>query len=144
MEESKYYCPEIIDFHVGFEYEYKAPIGWVKEKLGWQNLDDISDLIYMKQIRVKYIDKEDICSLGWYGCSVLDYKEKEHDFVEGFEIGNGKISFILQKVECNTYAIWRRDCYNEHSGNWTSQDIFFGTIKNKSELVRLMNQLNIK
>lgn len=59
----KYYTPSIEEFHVGFEFELKDPITqiWVKfifeeDKL-WFIKSNIS--------RVKYLNKEDIESLGF-------------------------------------------------------------------------------
>lgn len=153
MDKEKYYVPDIGEFCVGFKYEQFGPDGeWSKEiyggdnpALGWMLPAEFFGKFCDEYVRVKYLDREDINSLGWHGCSVLDYKEKEHDFVDGWEfsLGDGKTTYVLQNVKYNKWVIWRQDCYNEASGNWTAQDMFFGEIKNKSELKRLMNQLGI-
>ena len=84
--ESKYYTPEIEEFHVGFEYEYKETFldGTVKSKEQFDNakwvesISSIGDSPYVHRalsgkiadnkrggIRVKYLDKEDIESFGF-------------------------------------------------------------------------------
>jgi len=87
METSKYYTPFLEEFHVGFEYEYKSTFldGTVKTKEQFEAnpwnkgvIKSLYDLVYVERvlnganfknslsgIRVKYIDKEDIESLGF-------------------------------------------------------------------------------
>ena len=67
--ENKYYTPEIEEFYVGFKYERgnKATEGnstkWYKEKI--TSAQEIVDIFCCEEIRVKYLDKEDIESLGF-------------------------------------------------------------------------------
>ena len=57
---NKYYVPHIDEFHIGFEYEFKEEGDvWVEK-----NLKQISDL-NKERIRVKYLDVDDIVSLGF-------------------------------------------------------------------------------
>ena len=75
---NKYYTPELEEFHVGFEYEYftKDWVGkdythtWVKLKFNQKedygnDLDNMVYFIETEQVRVKYLDREDIESLGF-------------------------------------------------------------------------------
>lgn len=72
-------------------------------------------------IRVKYLDKEDIESLGWKHIQGKEYDKDGFTMIFTF---NGKI-----------LSIFRGD----------DPDFFFkGRIKNKSELRKLMEQLNIE
>ncbi len=146
MEENKYYTPSIEEFHVGFEYE--AFYGWgegeyninYKEQWNKKTVTDINKSSYEraiyhvsiynngkpvenwdKEIRVKCLDQEDIESLGWG-------------------------PYIYNLVDCwminNYYLFW----FNNQivSINKDTHQIFRGTIKNRSELEKLMEQLNIK
>lgn len=139
MENNKYYTPEISEFHVGFEYErlwlHIEPPKWEKEtfylndshiKLMQYSLTDIEPLA-----RVKFLDQEDIESLGW---------EFNGTF---YTIKN---IWILRKFE-DSLIIYKDYSNGKLTHPWMyedSTDTFFeGTIKNISELKRLMKQLGI-
>ena len=69
-EMDKYYTPSLNEFHVGFEYEtynsYRKE--WYKTILTEDNLEALGSFWYNfleAEHRVKYLDKEDIESLGW-------------------------------------------------------------------------------
>lgn len=141
MEESKYYTPELEEFHVGFEYEIFDGVNWRgvslsahthadRTKADYECLDDVSHGLYLEHIRVKFLDREDIESLGW---KALQTKGPYSLFIrDGYEIrffdipvfGNGK----FQVLSLNG---------GDHSF------IFSGTVKNKSELKKLMKMLGI-
>ena len=85
--------------------------------------------VYPDQIGLKYLDQSDIESLGWLdgelrGMTPFIFNEMDPDN-----------EFQLYYQFDNQFA----QIYNCHS-----QFIFQGTIKNKSELIKLMQQLNIK
>lgn len=132
----KFYVPDISEFHVGFEYEIKTSSGiWISTAAN--NLSAIRDIIETfeeKDIRVKYLDKEDIESLGWEF-----EKEDVRLSILNFKLRNFKLS----------YDLFEEDKYNlilsisEHVST-TSQFRFISPIKNKSELKKLMKQLNIE
>ena len=76
--ESKYYTPSIEEFYVGFEYEVNyGENDWQKECL-WAK-PEVVTLPYMnlENIRVKYLDKEDIESLGFEQESIYSFKHKD-------------------------------------------------------------------
>lgn len=141
MELDKYYTPEIEEFHIGFKYEYKSDFymeilnktsgDWRKEECyflvdsdGESELNDIEKLIQNKNIRVKYLDKEDIESLG--------FKKISNNWWSTNLYSDGH---QLLKIN-NNYEI----SYGRHE----VRDILFsGNIKNKSELKKLMKQLKI-
>lgn len=129
---NKYYTPEIKEFHVGFECEilgYNPKKRLDKNfKKEWDKIIySLEDFIYLEEknilsnFRVKYLDKEDIESLGfknisgnWY------YDDKTYQIIgdyKSLEISKGEHEF--RKI------------------------LFKGIIKNKSELKKLMKQLNI-
>lgn len=165
VEENKYYTPEISEFHVGFEYEYRWFInveengsGYVvtradstriiNEWSDWEKLDVPIKLDYQgfqdcspynhndlntdrHQFRVKYLDKEDIESLGWYSNhkDFYYYICKEVTYTLNVLSNN----FGSNKIEIR--------CASNPSLNYSN---YLGECKNKSELIKLMKQLNIK
>lgn len=129
MEYNKYYTPTIEEFHIGFEFEVQ---GLKDSEITWQSISvkniDALMLIDRMTTRVKYLDKEEIESLGWKDCDNI-YNTIRWDF-------NDYILMFYKKD--NRYLIFR-DC-----GPNNIQTVFNGFIKNKSELKKLMQQLNIK
>jgi hypothetical protein len=131
--ENKYYTPEINEFHVGFEYEHLKQDGvWHKQTTKSYTLIRDFDTFHGRDIsltlqacidenfvRVKYLDFEDIESLGW-------------------NMTTGNLSFeyyfLRWNPEFSTIQI---------KNTITNQMVFEGIIKNKSELIKLMSQLNI-
>lgn len=140
LKEGKFYVPDISEFHVGFEFETSYPLmqgsldNWKKVTLELHTNDDFWSLYegdaIPSEFRVKHLDREDIESLGF-------------------------------KVTTEPYR-WQftKDNYMLITGTYTSKEdvpkdiisigdqryddtIFRGTIKNKSELKRLLKQLGI-
>ena len=164
LENSKYYIPEISEFHVGFECELKNsshPVNFEWEKFKIIGVDDgeisgrlmdwsfynSKNAISDESIRVKYLDQSDIESLGWVirdfhadgspmlmgGTEIYFYKENKHDREIEFRFsikGNYSILIFTNKENWIDYEKY--------------STLFQGTIKNKSELIKLMQQLNIK
>ncbi len=164
--ENKYYTPTLKDLHYGFEFEYKSKEdSWVQVTLDTWNspskenhlkhfteYDLLRNLNYQDMackyedltcIRIKYLDQSDIESLGWklsnqydgawweWDKLILDAEEMWHP------LGNWKYRLSLDenmKVHI--------DGRNPSNGGQTKK--FNGTIKNKSELIKLMKQLDIK
>ena len=125
---SKYYTPSIEEFHVGFEYESS----YLEDYDTWKKeIIDTVDVGYFystytgdavpTEFRVKYLDREDIESLGfecmggnWY------HDNKAYQIIgtwESIEISRGQHEY--------------RDV------------LFKGTIKNKSELKKILKMLGI-
>ena len=140
----KYYTPEIEEFHVGFEYEWNNSNEDDVWKTSVADNEDcyhaVQDIINNldRKYRVKYLDKEDIESLGFEyqdGKMIKDYSD---DFIYK---PNNNLQYNLTYVyEQNILRIHVEDLvYFEESYNY----LFQGTIKNKSELKKLLNQ-NLK
>lgn len=131
MTIEKYYTPKIEEFHIGFEYEIFDNNEWKKIKIlphyiGGDLRIDVPNLGHHDvpyKPRVKYLDKEDIESLGF----------KETKTKNFFELDNKKESYLSWYPEVNRVEIGDNEC----SGG------FSGIIKNKSELVKLLKQLEI-
>ena len=117
----KYHTPTIDEFHLGFEYE------WLKEDGIWEKSNTPTEISVQGSknqtygIRVKYLDKEDIESLGFIEIIKDQYIKK--DFI--LFIDN---DYFLQIMRDD----FEKDIY-----------LFQGTIKNKSELKVLLKQLGI-
>jgi len=140
----KYYTPEIEEFHVGFEYEVQAnddstefeklTIEKNKRDFEFLNRYALNNIDY--DVRVKYLDKEDIESLG--------FVETSNNW---FTIdAPGKLGYWTQVV-IDFRWMHRTEPYKDISilGKRGEENdvIFRGIIKNKSELKRLLKQLNI-
>lgn len=156
--EKKFYVPKISEFHVGFEFEFNGmdanwnQYGFKKQKvlltkddyfglftLGWV------EKIYYKPddplenwIRVKYLDKEDIEELGWGYSGDAKANDNSLEIIY-FSIDDYSLSFYLIN-----------DMYGDNINISISQtvngdydDLFQGTIRNKSELKRIMKIVGI-
>lgn len=131
----KYYTPDLSEFYIGFEYELQSDGIWfeVACDLVCDEISQIKEDIKNGQIRVKYLDKEDIESLGF---------EQNHGII-------GKNRFIKHPLNDNDYTIMLMTIFElvtifkfkEIITN--NVPLFFGTIKNKSELKKLLIQLGI-
>lgn len=128
--ENKYYTPEISEFHVGFEYEIYVPgtdTEYTKKIFTLTEVGFIQN-VYDQNLqegwfRVKYLDKEDIESLDWKS---------------GLFQGLNEDSFTYQD-----YQLYWQDNQFIQIYNFDAKIIFEGIIKNKSELKKLLTQLEI-
>lgn len=144
--ENKYYTPSIEELHSGFKCEIRTDRPndtWSNHTWYSKNFGDLEgDWI---SVRVKYLDKEDIESLGW------KYEKTNH--IRFWYTGNeswfnntipdspsGRYwGFELcHDPEMKTICIRCKD----NGGEW--EYYYQGICKNKSELNRLMQQLGIK
>ena len=121
--ENNYYTPSLEEFHIGFEFETSYLEDYDTWKKVTLEFDDFGFYTSTWEVdsnptefRVKYLDKEDIESLGW--------KKEENCFV---------------KDHCKLYLYGNTHIQIQSLGNLN----FNGTIKNKSELIKLLKQLNI-
>ena len=159
--EGKYYTPDISEFYVGFEYEikdfafdkateYSRSVEEVernkfdiirhlekselsantKRGVQYWNTRQDRDLIITESLpsicRVKYLDKDDIKSFG--------FVEDVHNGVICYRLGN----YILFWFGTPMISI------DYFTTDGKELQFFRGTIKNKSELKKLLEQLNIK
>jgi hypothetical protein len=147
--ESKYYTPSIEEFHVGFEFEWKDLLendGWESERISMFDGPMISHgsgfcpfeyALDQKSIRVKYLDVEDIQSLGWkfIGKSIDIWFELEGTFdMFTWTAYRAIMHYGLHDRRMFIHVI---DCADEY-------DLYKGEVKNKSELEKLMKQLRLK
>ena len=137
--ESKYYTPSIEEFHVGFEYEQleasdtangpELELSWVKKQVyhGFGCFDEDRWALEENEIRVKYLDKQDIEELGFK----LMWSEYN-------ELSLVKNNTLIQLRESNYMEI-----FNNNIQDKFKSVLFRGKIKNKSELKQLLEMLNI-
>ena len=126
MEETKYYTPTIEEFHVGFEFEYLYSTNtWNKSKVpsGGFTVGNVK----LEKLRVKCLDQEDIESFG--------YKLWTH---KGNELG-----FMRNTDEEGSTWIHRTEGKIKISTTFPDTTLYLGIIKNKSELKRVLQRLEI-
>ena len=151
MEKSKYYTPEIEEFCVGFELEFKSydtnnKEQWDKRVIGIHSFQESSyeQIDYKSNWRVKYLDGQDIESLGFtffgennenlVNSSVNMYHNDELNLMLGHYYNLGQIVTATKDPSKNeTFSKTGQD------PNRTG----FLKIKNKIELVKLLKQLDI-
>lgn len=141
QEYPKYYTPELDEFCNGFEFEENVVSDIWKEtffRFNWfENLEFVRKLD-KKEIRVKYLDKEDIES-------ILNVKKLKGDDIElNFQkIIREDMFFEFDYNTENKILIIER-FLEESENNWDYFTMFSGHIKNKSELKKLLKQLDIE
>lgn len=146
QKEIKYYTPTLDEFFFGFSFEFynlndwyvfEAEDGWKQTCFGQDmQLRDIVNINYAIQrdkIRVKYLDQEDIESLGFKRISENTFEIPYNDS-RGFD---DKIHMVIRKH----WVLISQGNDEEVLNDWTNR--FSGIIKNKSELIKLMKQLDI-
>lgn len=149
----KYYTPEIEEFHVGFEYELIPSVGYTifnfgvsdenfettwatKYSKGTYGVKDVSPFggalasiragIKDKKCRVKYLDRKDIEDLGFKLWQIPGDSFDWEFNIDFDDVTTGTVTF--------------------NDDNTVDELEIFGTIfkiKNKSELKKLLRQLNI-
>jgi hypothetical protein len=137
----EYYTPTIEEFHIGFEFEkydnrpatYKEndfkPTNWHKHTYNLTSirLSQLGTHLYNKTLRVKYLDKLDIESLGFIGQEANSVYFKKDN---------------IRLVHWLNDPVRVTSIYKIYSAI-EEEKIFDGTIKNISELKVLLKQLNI-
>jgi hypothetical protein len=145
-EEVKYYTPEIEEFHVGFEYEHNAlsgnlPINYTKiiHSIDDNILDIFVKIEVTSIIRVKYLDQEDIESLGW----IRKHEWEGNDEEQRYFITNEFTAFEL-KVRKESVSLYCTpiEFYGADGPAWYSI-VTRINCKNKTELKRLIKNLDI-
>jgi hypothetical protein len=142
--ENKYYTPDLEEFCENFEYEIFEDFDcfpekeWHKFSFTYNDVEKMNfPLPVTNRTRVKYLDKEDIEE-------VLGVKQLKGDDVElNFQLKeeNSKNFYeINYNIEDKTLTV---DRFNGSENVYNSYPIFQGKIKNKSELKKLLKQLDV-
>ena len=133
----KYYTPTIEEFYSGFEFEIKkigSEIWESKTFTRYDHLLAMDTIISHKDARVKHLDREDIESCGWEYCSSSSY-----DITFKIKVKDEMIDFLFLTFDTDDNTIKIDD-----GAMYETDRIFNGTIRNISELKKLMKQLNIQ
>jgi len=134
--DSRYYKPELSEVHVGFECEANVEGKWIPLML--QGFDCVEEYVKRDVYRVKYLDRDDIESLGF------EY-EKAYGKTTGIEGSYFKSTHKMNNRSC----IWLDldldgscDVTIHNNEDWEDRHTWFqGTIKNKSELKRVLKMI---
>lgn len=149
----KYYTPEIEEFYEGFEFESVLEIEnlfkkyWVSDVYPSAFIEiecrkNLIKYLHNKNIRVKYLDKEDIESLGFY----LNHRFEDkllfvncNDFSTIVDSSNK----IIEERALKLYTLILESNQTVTIRGWLHYDpIFFqGIIKNKSELKQILKMI---
>lgn len=127
----KHYVPDPSEFHIGFEYRLEIDIFDMYGNRGWSNV--VMDRLTRSTSPslVKYLDRQDIESLGWY------YKNTSEEGYEYFLSFNLIHSILYSmKLKQAVITIWDEEKEEDYTA-------FVGYVKNKSELKKLIQQLGI-
>ena len=134
---SKYYKPEIEEFHVGFEYEVEdlgddgrtrvwRPQVFEGEETRTYFIEELEN----HEMRVKYLDKSDLESLGFY----LQYPDLS---------SSPFINKDIYKDNACIIDIRSNNMVSITKCNYPNTSTLGFKIKNKSELKKLLKQLGI-
>ena len=144
MKDKLYYTPELEEFHPGFKYEMclrnkEGATFWQRRTVGpqgWQGIWSIPFSIN-KGYRVKYLDKEDIESLGF----VYDKTSTKNQWK--FYKDNIGLMYRPKTNQIGTCTLdpMKSDFMKKHSID--DKHVFMLTTKNKSELKKLLKMLGI-
>lgn len=149
-----YYTPTIDEFHVGFEYqflekrtihsEFLTENKWIGKILGKEDLGYIDDLLngrigYPENIRVPFLTKESIEEKGWkdMGCPGSNNQGITHLYFNGLFPTTREKQPVKYRL---IYVLPTRWIVISDSDDNTR---FSGHIKNKSELSKLLKQLEL-
>ena len=163
--ENKYYTPDISEFYVGFEYEHchssvrfvmlnfktgdTSNIGetkeiWEKSIFSgreydiWESSFKFDDSLKNGQIRVKYLDKEDIESLGF---STGSYQEMDDAGIYNFYSDSSTMPIYVIIYNENSHLISIEKIDERYLCNPKLHKLFRGHIKNKSELKKVLKMI---
>ena len=149
MENNKYYTPQIEEFCVGFECEFKhynkdGDEVWEKRIISVDifQKDSYEQITYSSNWRVKYLDKDDFLDLDFifYGQQeinklnqpVMMFHSNEFNIMVGYYYKINKIVIATKDPSKNEIFLKTNQDPNRISGL---------LIKNKSEFKKLLKQL---
>jgi hypothetical protein len=145
MDEDKYYTPEIQEFYVGFEYEtYNDRCdSWMHSfyETGHDARNSPLNELDMSKERVKHLDEDDIKSLG---CKHVAGGKLNDKTIQFFSKLTSKGYWVhLKIIFFSDIAVIGVEVSVEEESERTLI-VHSIIIKNKSELKKLMKQLNIE
>ena len=147
---NKYYTPKLKEFRIGFEYQGYDMLDngkwdWINRTFEGQEIRTyFTEELEKGEVRVKYLDKEDIESLIFKEETIPNCF-KEDSLNQGYvKHINEKESLLLHyNGETKKLFLSKQVVYNEVTDNQYTDFLFQGSIKNKSEFKVLLEQLNL-
>ncbi len=142
--ENKYYTPELSEFHIGFIFQTQNQQKEWRKPTFFGNpeaLDSINKLLKRGDVRVKYLDKEDIESLEFsIKPPTSEYLQPNDYYEKSYKDPRGVHNKI--KIIHNKYSNWILITLGGDEITFEDEVTrFSGRIKNKSELIKLLKQL---
>jgi len=130
----KYYTPDISELYIGFEglqVKFNLNRGWSDYFI--ESVDDLKCYeVNVIESRVPYLNQEDIESLGFD----LDSTVKQESFyIKGNIMNDNEYQLIYRDKEGTT------EIYSTNNNN--NPNSFYGIIKNKSELKKILKQIGL-
>lgn len=140
---SKCYTPSIEEFHVGFEYELERFNDdtflkeWIKyifpTPFSFNDSTGQPDLVevFYSQLncsRVKYLDQEDIESLGF-----KFEREEQTPYCKAY--------LYIKYTSYGEYSLSKLEITDNISISFNDKSLFVGIIKNKSELKQILKKI---
>lgn len=124
----RYYTPSIEEFHIGFEYQE----AWGLENVNEEWIDEVFGLDctvggLLPRLRVKWLDREDIESLGFaYDCNRGS----------GQVFKNNTLTLNFE-TEASYITIGNEDVEDD-----SAYHLFQGIVKNKNELKKILKMFS--
>mgnify|MGYP006134826959 CR=1 FL=1 len=142
-----HYTPTTEEFHPGFEFEHQV-MSYCGSSVEWKKTifttsDSVIDIFkglpndWYELPRVKYLCKEDIESFGF----VHDHTSRDRQWV--FYKGNLCLFYYPKSKELGTFTRDPTKSYFMMKNSRDNHMISTLLVKNKSELKRILKQLNI-
>jgi hypothetical protein len=149
--DEKFYAPSIEEFHVGFEYEqydpdYQGQTGDESWKYRKCDKDDLEDVVtcwkHFQEYRVKHLDREDIESCGFKVIGGQMMSGGRIDCQKHYNDPKGFYDKAMLTFSPNQKWVMIAIGDDELPfDNWNT--LFAGTIKNKSELKRILKHIGV-
>lgn len=163
--ENKYYTPSIEEFRVGFECEMNTtPMNWIHTRITLNHFKHIDKWLKDKAVRVRFLDKEDLESLGfeqtvknqWVGWNdyVSNYVNPNYGYYLYVTLHFPRSYVTSDRLEHNLFKIIAHRYFcNEDIENLTNVDekikedesrvLYEGLIKNLSELKQALTMIGV-
>ena len=158
---NKYYTPEAEEFYIGFEFEYMSveTNGWVSiDKDMWLRPKGAEETHLLRsvnewdrcikhadltKVRVKYLDKEDIESLGFIykGKSIDNWYYMNGNFERPLSNHRNMSTSIQHDFRDNEGIVIRGFEWSDINGE--NEVLYRGSCKNKSELIKILKNTNV-
>lgn len=132
----EYYTPSIEEFCVGFEFQSLDiyPTEWKDDQAcRLHDFVEISKWIEKGEVRVKVLDHNDFLELG--------FTRADSDYIEFFIKDEVEIRYIIEIYGDRIKIESIIDMLQDDGWRQKNEVLFFGQIRNKFELNKILNQV---